>query len=183
MDTRPYSRRLVAAIAVLAVAAAVYWTFAYPARCRPRLAPAVIQGSSLHGILEGGEVVSINRAAYVCAPVMRGDIIEYRYASSRTPIVKIVKAVPGDAWGLEKTEDGVFEIIVNGTALRNSFGSLYKITAKQAALLQLYIRDYKGVIPDGAYLILGNMSNGSFDSTQLGLISGRGILGKVETSP
>ena len=46
-------------------------------------------------------------------------------------------------------------------------------------LLALYEKDYQGVIPAGAFLILGNAPGGSLDSTQFGLVSQEDLEGKV----
>ncbi|MBI1961439.1 MAG: signal peptidase I, partial [Parcubacteria group bacterium] len=45
----------------------------------------------------------------------------------------------------------------------------------------LYVRDYAGVVPGGAYLVLGNRATGSDDSTVFGLIDANRIKGKVLT--
>jgi len=47
-------------------------------------------------------------------------------------------------------------------------------------MLSLYERDYKGVIPENAYLLLGNRASGSVDSTTFGLVDKSGIVAKVE---
>jgi type IV secretory pathway protease TraF len=47
-------------------------------------------------------------------------------------------------------------------------------------MLSLYEKDYKGVIPENAYLLLGNLIFGSLDSTHFGLIDKSGIVAKVE---
>jgi len=39
---------------------------------------------------------------------------------------------------------------------------------------------YEGIIPEGAYLIFGNLVTGTLDSTQYGLVSIEGIIGKAE---
>jgi len=46
-------------------------------------------------------------------------------------------------------------------------------------MLSLYERDYKGVIPKNAYLILGNLVEGSLDSSRFGLVGKSDFLGKV----
>jgi hypothetical protein len=46
-------------------------------------------------------------------------------------------------------------------------------------LLSLYEKDYKGIIPEDAYLILGNLPQGSLDSSHFGLVGKKDILGKV----
>jgi type IV secretory pathway protease TraF len=47
-------------------------------------------------------------------------------------------------------------------------------------MLSLYERDYKGIIPENAYLLLGNNISNSIDSTVFGLVDKSGIIAKVE---
>ena len=47
-------------------------------------------------------------------------------------------------------------------------------------MLSLYEENYKGVIPENAYLILGNLSGGSLDITHFGFVNKKDILGKVK---
>jgi type IV secretory pathway protease TraF len=47
-------------------------------------------------------------------------------------------------------------------------------------MLSLYEKDYKGVIPKNAYLLLGNRISGSVDSTTFGLVEKSDIIAKVE---
>ena len=46
-------------------------------------------------------------------------------------------------------------------------------------MLALYIKNYKGIIPARSYLILGNLPEGSVDSTRFGLIDQSALIGKV----
>ncbi|MDZ4221864.1 MAG: S26 family signal peptidase, partial [Patescibacteria group bacterium] len=95
-------------------------------------------------------------------------------------LVKSVKAIPGDRLGLAE-QPGGSHILVNGEILVNSEGEPYLLPEHKAAMIGLYIRDYAGVIPDGAYLVLGNLVRGSTDSTIFGLVDAGRIKGKVLT--
>jgi len=140
----------------------------------------IVRGDSLSGVIEDGATVKILFGVYDCNPVERGDIVIYKYAGNADPIIKIIRAVSGDGFKLNKAKNGAgWNILVNGEVLKNSKGEDYIIDDRGYRLLALYERDYEGIIPDGGYLILGNLSSGSTDSTQFGLVAKGGILGKV----
>ncbi len=138
-----------------------------------------VRGDSLSGLIENGATVKILFNYYKCRDPQRGDIIAYHYAAKTDPIIKIVKGVPGDTLGL-KTQNGKWLILLNGEIVKNSKSEEYEIDGSGERMLSLYIKDYKGVIPEGAYLLLGNLKNGSLDSTRFGLVGKEDILGKVE---
>lgn len=138
------------------------------------------RGDSLVPLLNVDDEIKIVYGYYDSHSVKREDIVAYEYAGNDVPIVKIVKAVPGDKWRLEYNEtDKFYKIIVNDEVLRNSEDKDYKIAESSVKMLKLYTKSYP-VIPNDAYLILGNKIEGSLDATRFGLIGKSGILGKVE---
>ncbi|PIR87372.1 MAG: hypothetical protein COU11_00730 [Candidatus Harrisonbacteria bacterium CG10_big_fil_rev_8_21_14_0_10_49_15] len=156
-----------------------------------------VRGSSLSGLVEPGTQITAAMGYYACNNIQRGDIVLYHFGGSTEPLIKIVKAIPGDEWSLrpidprgrlpagqageddKEIEENISHIIVNNRVLENSLGEPYRVNAKEAKLLSLYLRDYGGVIQKSAYLILGNTVSGSTDSRRFGLVSSRDILGKV----
>lgn len=137
----------------------------------------IVRGNSLEPIFKDGQAIKVLSGYYNCNEVKRGDIIVYNYAGNN-PIIKIVKGVPGDTFSLKKEEDH-WLLVINGEISKNSENEPYKLGASTNKLLSLYVRDYKGVIPGNAYIILGNILNGSVDSTRFGLVDKSDILGKV----
>lgn len=138
----------------------------------------IVRGNSLSGLIEDGKEVKIWRDYYKCRPVRRNDIVVYQYAGNLNPLIKIVKGMPGDRFELEQA-DGGWYIKLNGKRLVNSQGEPYRLTDAQIRVLELYAKDYQGIIPSGAYLLFGNIATGSLDSTRFGLVSGRDITAKV----
>jgi len=139
----------------------------------------IVKGNSLHGIIENGEMVKILKNYYNCNEIQRDDVINYQYTSNKNSIIKIVKAIPGDDFKLQKNEQGNYNILVNNQILTISTGESYELSENKKQMLALYERDYKGKIPPDVYLILGNVVSGTLDSTRFGLISKNGIIGKV----
>ncbi|MDE2020838.1 MAG: signal peptidase I [Patescibacteria group bacterium] len=178
------------ALAVLVIAAAGFLVFGKISRSGTNAVTSdcgipetrQVRGISMQPLLTSGEMVSVLAGYYGCHPIGRGDLVAYHYAGdTKAPLVKQVGGIPGDSWNLEKADDGTFLIVVNGSALRNAAGELYKIPGAKLGELQLYASGYP-VIPSGAYLLLGEMPGGSMDSVEFGLVGAGDILGKVVKS-
>ncbi len=147
--------------------------------CISKTEERIVRGNSLTGLIEPGQTVKILLKFYDCNEVKRGDVITYSYAGDKNPLIKIIKGVSGDKFELQKTEND-WHILINGEIVRNSQNQPYVFGNGGYKMLSLYERDYKGVIPENAYLILGNLASGSLDSTYFGLIDKSDILGKVD---
>lgn len=146
--------------------------------CVTRIGALEVRGTSLVPLINPGQTIKLAYGYYDCHPVERGDIVAYEYAGNPAPIIKIVKAVPGDKWQLIKDKES-YLVVVNAKPLLNSEGRAYQIPESEARMLKLYAESYP-VLPENTYLILGNNIAGSLDATRFGLIDRSGILGKVE---
>lgn len=137
-----------------------------------------IRGTSLTGIIEHGQPIQILFGYYSCNPVRAGDMVVYSYAGHSAPLLKVVHGMPGDRIELQRQTDG-WRLIINGEQARTSLNEPYFLDSHAHAILALYIRDYKGIIPNDSYLILGNLSEGTLDSTRFGLIHKNDLMGRA----
>jgi len=137
-----------------------------------------IVGSSMEPVFSSADEVSIDMSAYERAYPIRGDIARIARPGNRNDVIKFIHAIPSDIFSL-KPHEGGSHVIINGEVLTNYGGEPYLFAPARSKMLELYVRDYKGVIPEGAYLVLGNLAQGTEDSTQFGLIAGENIVGKV----
>lgn len=147
--------------------------------CQVHTTTAIVNGDSLRGDLENGEMVKVQKGYYVCNAVKRGDIVAYSLYGAKWPLVKVVRAVPGDTFTIAENVGGQFHIEVAGTPLRTANGELYALDSGRSKVLRLAEQTYRGVIPPGTYLILGDIPGGSFDSTKLGLVPTEKLIGKI----
>lgn len=147
--------------------------------CPLKIEKRVVRGNSLEPILKPGQEVKILQGYYECYPILRNDVVAFHHPAFEEPLIKIVKGIPGDKFELEKI-NGNWNILINNEILKNSQSQDYVLDENTYRILFLYETDYKGIIPEGAYLILGNQSCGTLDSTRFGLIHTSDILGKVE---
>ena len=167
----------------IVLAAGLFFYFGNPAliensECFVKIQEKIVRGSSLSGLIEEGQTIKIAFGFYNCNEIGREDIVAYEFSGNPEPIIKIVKGVPGDKFGLEKFGN-YWQIIINGEVVKNSKGEPYQLSESAYNLLSLYVKDYGGVIPPDTYLILGNLPAGSLDSSRFGLVDKSGIAGKV----
>lgn len=166
---------------LLLLAVVVFWSVGFGrgnTSCAITYENRTVSGLSLAGFLEPGSRVRVAFGYYACNPVTRGDVVLYRDSGDVNPLIKIVKAVAGDHFALALAEGGG-KLVVNGEVLKTTTGGVYRFSEASSRLLSLYERDYQGVVPEGAALILGNVPGGSRDSSQFGLISVDALIGKV----
>lgn len=149
------------------------------ADCNIKTEERIVRGNSLTGLVEPGQTIKIILGFYGCNEIKKGDIVVYQYAGNAEPIIKIVKGVPNDIFGFEKSPAGCWGIIINGEKIQESRGADYCIGDAGYRVLSLYEKDYHGVIPGGTYLLLGNVASGSMDSSKFGLAAKSDIIGKV----
>jgi signal peptidase I len=137
-----------------------------------------VRGQSLSGLVKDGSRVTLLHGYYACHEPLRGDLVLYDYAGNDYPLLKQIRAIPGDSFALQ-TEGSGSKIMINGESLTTSTGDVFIFNEAAAKLLSLYVRDFQGVIPQESYLILGNLAHGSVDSSQFGLVAKKDLLGKV----
>jgi len=144
----------------------------------------IVNGDSLRPILEPGQKITHLINYYDCFDIKRDDIIIYPYPGEPDDaIIKLIKGLPGDSFHLRREQiTGRWSIIINDEVLINSQGTRYNLAHGEHEMLHLYAQSYAksdGLIPKDTYLILGNLPQGSIDSTRFGLVHKDDILGKV----
>ena len=151
--------------------------------CSPAVAndcparPVTIHGESLSPLLHDGAAVMMKPVSCAGA-VRRGDLVVFHTGAHDLPVIKIAKALPGDRFAV--TANGT--IRVNGEDTHNSTGKSYVLPPSSRAMLESYQSHYKGVLPAGTYLLLGDGANGVIDSTRIGLVHASDFM-MVGTAP
>jgi len=147
--------------------------------CLVKTEEMIARGNSLAALIKPEQTIKAFFGYYNCDKIKRGNIVLFDYAGNKNFVIKIVKGISGDKFELRKTESG-WNIIINNRIVKNSEGKPYLISGNAYKMLSLYEKDYKGIISENAYLLLGNRVSGSVDSTTFGLIDKSGIVAKVE---
>jgi signal peptidase I len=146
--------------------------------CISRISEKIVRGKSLEGVIANASTVFLLYGFYSCNEIQRNDVVAYDYKGSKIPLIKMVKAMPGDYFELVQVRSGFYNIIVNKDTLREVTGNKYELRQGEYKMLNMYEREYKNVMPRNTYLILGSRS-GTTDSGRFGLIDKRDILGKI----
>ena len=136
-----------------------------------------VRGSSMFPLIAPGTELWLLKGYYADHLPRRRDLVAYRYAGNKAPLIKLALGLPGDQWSL-KEDQGFYRIILNGKALNNSAGREYRIPIGSAKRLKLYCQTYP-TIPQDAYLLLGDDPGGSLDGTAFGLVHRQDFAGKI----
>ena len=137
--------------------------------------PITIRGTSMTPHIKDGAVVTVKQGKAQCIfPVAHGEVVLFQSDSMNIPLIKAVRGMPGDIFAVC---DG--NIIINGTVLTNSEGVAYQLSPARAAMIELYVHDFHGVIPSDLFLVMGENPAGTTDSSRFGLVPRANIIGKI----
>ncbi|NCC53679.1 MAG: signal peptidase I [Spartobacteria bacterium] len=132
--------------------------------------PVRISGGSLAPLVAPESSLPMIPAA-CAATIARGALVIFRSGAHEQPLIKIVKAVPGDRFGIAGGR-----VTVNGAVLANSAGTPYQLGEGRARMIASYAASYGGIVPADAYLVLGDDPAGTIDSSRIGLVNRRDIV-------
>ena len=130
---------------------------------------ARVDGNSMLPTLEHGDMVILNRFAYVVGTPRVGDIVAFPYAENPSEhYIKRIIAAPGDIVNLR---EGLFW--VNDVMLQDDFSDELVISTGDVV--------FPIEIDEGHYFVLGDNRNGSQDSrfTKVGTIPANEMIGKA----
>ena len=139
---------------------------------------STIDGVSLEPLLKDGSTVRALKDYYSCHAIQKEDMVIFRIGDDA--LIKIVKGLPGERFLLQKDEVGLWNIIINGEKVKNSEGVPYALNGDHYPILHRSETVYNNIIPEGAYLLLGDRPEGTEDSSIFGFVGKSNIIGKVE---
>lgn len=137
-----------------------------------------VSGKSLSPIVKEGEKLRTLFGFYDCNPVKTGDIVLYRFGK-KISYVKIVVAKYNDTFNIIKNVNGKYNITINDKILTNLNNIPYELAEYKTKMLRLELKQTGGIIPRGKFFIMGNLVEGSYDTTHYGLVNRNNILAKV----
>ena len=127
-----------------------------------------VVGSSMSPTFKNQDILILNKFYYRFFDIKRFDIVSLEYDDTKY-LIKRVIGLPGD-----KIEYKNNILYVNGVAIEESFLDDDVVT-NDFSLSDLGY----DVIPEDMYLVLGDNRGDSLDSRDIGLITKKSILGKV----
>lgn len=138
-----------------------------------------VRGESMAGIAEEGDAVKLLTGYYNCNPIQRGDIVAYSYGRDNKILMKRAEGIPGDRFIVADSGNESGRLLINGEPLKTADGKEFILDSQQKHILAMYADSYQSTVPEGAYLIFGNVAEGSVDSTKFGLVGKQDIVGKI----
>lgn len=124
-----------------------------------------VSGTSLQGQLWEGQDIEV--LGFGCGIPERYDYIVFRVDGNTQPIIKQLWGLPGDT--VEVSSRG--RLHINGEEAKTPFGRPYGLLGSARTRMK------KLTEPLSGYLVLGHP--GSIDSTKIGLLTKRDLLGYV----
>lgn len=140
-----------------------------------------VDDPAMSGILEAGATVILSKNHYAYNPLKRGDLVYFRYHNEQAPVVRVVRGIAGDHFEVIKDSKGNgWNIRVNGEFLKVGKGEDL-VYGSPAFLppLGLAAKSHNNTIAADEVILLTNSSSGKFDSTLMGLLSLKDIIGKI----
>ncbi len=135
----------------------------------------------MEGLFSKGSQVSVLDNFYNCNDVKRGEYALYRFSPQIDPVVRTVQGVPGDRYSLteDTAQKGSWKISINGEPVKVN-GQDYYIQSNTVPPLKTYELSRGGVLGADEYILLSNVPPGLSDSSNLGLINKKDLVGKVK---
>ena len=170
--------KILTPLLLIAAAAGTYFALrpAAVVECVSQRLPVEVRGTSLLPLFNPGDKLTLELGYYNCRPPKRDELVIHRLKDR--DIVKIIKAVPGDRVSIAPCERARC-IAVNDSLARTSDGDPYYVTPQEERLLSMYEKDYNGMLPAKALLILSNRAAGTIDSRSFGLVSVNDLVGRA----
>lgn len=181
------TKKIIAVAVVMAMAIGVAWYVKGTRRqvitglhgCDVENVEVKVSDAAMSGIVEQSQNVKVKLNWYRCNPIKRDDIVLYRYSTSREPVVRIVRAIPGDRFKLVQADDkSAWNIEING-ALLKSKDAPFRFGSNSKPVLSIYENAHDGVLDQTTTLLFATQPGSEADSGVFGAISISDVIGKV----
>lgn len=136
-----------------------------------------VRGTSMLGIFNNNDELTLQQKYYNCHPVQFKDIIVFEYNQQRN-FIKQVYGMPGDILTYKDNY-----LLINNKKIKNHTGEFYqvdKVGKSYVDLMQQTIMK-NSIIPRGYFWVLGTTKISGYDSRRIGLVPLQHISGKIQT--
>ncbi|MFZ1735883.1 MAG: signal peptidase I [Candidatus Moraniibacteriota bacterium] len=147
--------------------------------CPHSLETRIVRGVSMEPLFLPGDTIKVSFGWYACHIPERDDSVLASFLGNESPILKRIRGIPDDAFGVSILPDGEGIFLVNNETLKNSLGVPYHLPPVRAELWKSYQEQFHGIVPPNSFLIFGEVATGSLDSSQFGFVARKNLLGKV----
>ena len=139
-----------------------------------------ITDGNMVDLIPKSSTVKIMMDFYNCNEIKRNDLVWYRFSNQIPPVVRLVRGLPGDKYSLSPDPEDKerWFISVNGSKIKSENENFY-IKSNTVPPLKTYELSRGGILRDDEYILLSSFPPGLSDSSNLGLISKKALVGKV----
>lgn len=131
----------------------------------------VVEGRSMEPNFHDGEYLLIDKISYRFRPPQRGDVVVFISPDDgKLHFIKRVIGLPGEQ--IEITQNSIF---IN----QRKLAELYLNRGEQTLIENNFLADFKTVIGQDEYFVLGDNRQNSKDSRSIGLIPKKNVTGRA----
>jgi len=151
-----------------------------PNLCPGETIPFQMNDSYLRGLLEKGTKVQVRINWYACHPIERNDLVLFRYSEFEDPVIRRVVGIPSDRFqSVFQKKNRSWQLLINDFPVFAVKGE-YFYGDDDVPLLALAEKDKRNVLGPDDVIIFSSFPPGHKDSGELGLVSIKDLVGKVE---
>jgi hypothetical protein len=141
---------------------------------------ARVEDEHMSGVFEKGETLKVLTGFYNCNEAKRGEIAWFRFSEHISPVARFIRGLPGDKYALTENpaKKGQWTLSINGEQVKAG-SEIYYLESNTVPPLKTYEISRGGVLRPDEYILLSNKPPGLSDSSNLGLINKKALVGKV----
>ena len=133
-----------------------------------------VVGTSMLPLIHPNDRIVVEPLHCIREPIEKKDVILFRSGIDKFPLVKTVHATEGDSLKVNITRN-TGEILVNGREITTSNGRKFSLSAARSRMIKLY----EGTLNPSTFLVMGEQTGGTNDSSRIGLIHKDDVIGRV----
>ena len=135
-----------------------------------------INGNSMRGIFSNDQSTKAYYGYYACNPVKKDDIVILKFSSL---LIKRVVATSGDSAYYKKVGEDMFHLVVEEKVVKTSENTPYTFTKNRIKVLHSELKKNNFIVPYNSVILLGNLKDGTKDSSRFGMLSTKKLIAKV----
>ena len=144
----------------------------------------VLRDDQLYPLLRKGETVRIKVGYYSCHRPQRGELVYYRFSPLMEPVVRVLRALPGDRYGVvPHSERRGWSVKIQGDLMKTGGKDHYFGVPAAAPILKLFEGQNQGTLKPNEVLVFSLSMPGDTDSGAFGVANMADMLGRIELSP
>lgn len=136
---------------------------------------------SMVGLIEKDQEVDVIINYFACNPILKDQLVLYRFSGAMDPVLRKVVAVEGDTFKVQKdTKHKAWNLLVNGKIVKDRSGEPHYFGFDKPPTLSLYEAPRKGKLQKDETIVFTSQPPSEKDSGTFGLTSKADMVGLVK---